>query len=271
MRATHLILFVFAAFFAASDAQAGEHRTEATLWGSEASMSRQHRVAQELDLTFVRSHFDFPRLLGEGSLVALSGNADYEVIAEYPFARPEVRLFVERIADQYHRATGEKLVVTSLARPTTRQPRNSHPLSVHPAGLAIDLRMSSSARAREWLEDTLLKLEEAGLLDVTRERHPPHYHIALFPISYLSYLENRLGDVPLRDSAAVYVPPSLAHSSAQRPQTANAAVAADEDGPFYAGFLVDPNDREQMSLVAVLPLLGILIGALGFRRKTRLV
>ena len=274
MRASSLVLFLLAAALLSVRAHAEGFRAEATIYGSEASMARQHRVAKELDLTFVRHRTDFPRLLAEGALVALSGNADYDVIAEFPFARPEIRLFVERLADQYHSATGEKLVVTSLARPTTRQPRNSHHLSVHPAGMAIDLRMSSTASSRRWLETTLLNLERAGVLDVTRERYPPHYHVAVFPDQYRNYLERRLGDVPLRDSAAVFTPsrpqsPS-SYGGANEPGTIGASASTD-DAPFYTAFLIDPENDEQMSVVAVLPFICILIGAFGFRRKTRLV
>ena len=35
----------------------------------------------------------------------------------FPFARPEVELFVQRLSGQYRRACGEQLVVTSLTRP----------------------------------------------------------------------------------------------------------------------------------------------------------
>src|SRR5690606_4402484 len=86
----------------------------------------------------------------------------------------------------------EKLVVTSLTRPASSQPRNSHALSVHPTGMAVDLRISQRAASREWLENTLLSLEADGLLDVTRERNPPHYHVALFPEAYMAHVERLL-------------------------------------------------------------------------------
>ncbi len=49
--------------------------------------------------------------------------------------------------------------------------------------------MSKRAACRSWLENTLLALERQGLLDVTRERWPPHYHAALFPVSYMAHVE----------------------------------------------------------------------------------
>ena len=34
----------------------------------------------------------------------------------------------------------------------------------------------------------MLSLEEAGLLEATRERYPPHYHIAVYPKPYARYV-----------------------------------------------------------------------------------
>lgn len=45
---------------------------------------------------------------------------------------------------------------------------------------------------RNWLESTLLYLEEAGVLEATRERRPPHFHVAVFPDQYGGYVERLL-------------------------------------------------------------------------------
>lgn len=173
----------------AAPAWAGE--VPVTLRGSPASMERQNAVAKENDLAFVRTRAELRALEREGELVRLRGNADYTFAkgVSGPVARPEVRTFVERLAAQYRDGCGERLVVTSLTRPSSRQPGNAHQLSVHPAGIAVDLRVSRKAACRGWLEGTLLSLERRGLLDVTRERNPPHYHVALFPDAYGAYLE----------------------------------------------------------------------------------
>lgn len=166
-----------------------------TLKGSPASMQRQNRVAKQAGFLFVESTDALQKLVDEGQLVAIPGNADYEVKAtvSHKVAQPEMRLFIERLAEQYRAATGEQLVVTSLTRTQSRQPGNAHELSVHPTGMAVDLRVSSRRASRAWLEAVLLKLERQGLLDVTRERWPPHYHVALFPETYRSYVEGMIG------------------------------------------------------------------------------
>lgn len=170
-----------------------------TLRGSPASMERQNRVAREHGLAFIRTPAEVRELEARGELVRLEPGADYGMLdgISHPVAHPVTRAFLERTAAGYREACGERLVVTSLTRPTSRQPANSHPLSVHPTGIAVDLRISQRAACRNWLERGLLALEAEGVLDITREQRPPHYHVALFPAAYLAYLERI--EPPLRE------------------------------------------------------------------------
>ena len=157
----------------------------AELRGSRASMAHQHGVATELDYTFIATPRQVREYVKEGHLEPVPGSEDYRLSGvSFPYARAEVRLFVERLAAQYRAETGTPLVVTSLTRPSTLQPSNASELSVHPAGMAVDLRIPPTARHRAWLERTLDALEEAGVIDVTREHTPPHFHVAVFPEAY---------------------------------------------------------------------------------------
>ena len=168
-----------------------------SLAGSAASLDRQNRSARAHDYTFLADRSQVRRFVAAGYLVSVMPSADLDLHrVSYPYARPEVRLFLERLASQYRRACGERLVVTSLTRPVSEQPRNASDRSVHPTGMAVDLRRSWSRRCRSWLEQVLLDLEGARILEVTRERRPAHYHIALFPRAYTGYLERR--GVPFR-------------------------------------------------------------------------
>lgn len=169
------------------------------LRGSLPSMERQNRVAVQAGLPFARTFGDIERLVDAGEFVLVTGNESYDLRSglRSHAARPELRLFIERLAAEYHEATGEKLVVTSLVRPQSSQPRNAHRLSVHPAGIAVDLRISQRQASRAWIERRLLEMERQGLLDITRERHPPHYHVALFPDAYLAYVEEEIGPIKL--------------------------------------------------------------------------
>ena len=181
---------------------AGAHSAEAqSLKGSKASLAKQSRSARQHDYTYLRTSSQVREFARRGLIVRLSGNSNYRVAdVSFPYARTEVKTFVERLGRQYRNACGERLVVTSLTRPTSRQPRNASPLSVHPTGMALDLRRSGRPACRAYLEKTLLTLEGRGVLEATRENHPPHYHVALFPQPYVRYLASR-GEAPGVESA----------------------------------------------------------------------
>lgn len=168
-----------------------------SLRGSKASLDLQNRVAAEHDFTYLGSRAQMQRFVEAGYLVRVRSNGDYRLKRESPaYARPEVVLFIERLGKQYHRACGQQLVVTSLTRPKSRQPRNASSRSVHPTGMAVDLRRTNNRGCRGWLEGTLLYLEGEGVIEATRESRPPHYHIAVFPDQYARYVEARAGLPP---------------------------------------------------------------------------
>jgi hypothetical protein len=148
-------------------------------------------VARQHDYTYIQSSQQVRRFVDAGYLVRVRSTSNYTVKAgvPFPYSRPEVALFIERLGEQYRSACGETLVVTSLTRPTSRQPRNASPRSVHPTGMALDLRRSSRNACRSWLEGALMHLEGQGVLEATYERRPPHYHVALFPTQYDAYVE----------------------------------------------------------------------------------
>ena len=153
-----------------------------SLSGSWASMNKQVTEAARHDYHYIKDPSEIQRFLDRGELVPIPGNRDYFLKeVSYPYARPEVRDFITLLAERYRDSCGEQLVVTSLLRPQNRQPRNASRRSVHPTGMALDLRRSWSRRCRQQLEQMLLRFEARGVLDVTLERNPYHYHIALFP------------------------------------------------------------------------------------------
>lgn len=165
-----------------------------SLRGSVRSLDLQNRIARQHDFTYLRSTSHVKRFVNAGYLVPMTSSPSVLVKrVSFPYTRPEVRLFVERLGTQYHAACGERLVVTSLTRPRSRQPGNASPRSVHPTGMAVDLRRSGRASCRRWLEETLLYLEDQKVLEATRERRPPHYHVAIFPRPYATYVERITG------------------------------------------------------------------------------
>ncbi len=160
-----------------------------TLRGSHESVERQHRVAVQQDYSFLQNSADVSRFVRLGLLVPMRGGAHYDLAGvSFPYARTAIRTFVERLSAQYEAACGERLVVTSLTRPIGRQPANASDESVHPTGMAVDLRVSHARTCRSWLERTLLSLEGLGVVEATREHTPSHYHVAVFPGQYTGYI-----------------------------------------------------------------------------------
>ena len=180
------ILVLLAGGAAASDVAAAN---EVSLRGSAASLDEQNDQAERHDFTYVREAAQLRRFVGAGLLVPVRANGDYRLKdVSFPYARPEVSLFIERLSGQYRRACGRQLVITSLTRPLADQPRNASPRSVHPTGMALDVRRPTDPTCRAWLESTLLYLEERSVIEATLERAPPHYHVAVFAQDYASYV-----------------------------------------------------------------------------------
>ena len=252
MIATLLLVLTVAAALPASAAE-----VPASLRGSPASMVRQNQVAKESDYSFLRDGAEVRRFVAKGLLVPVDGDANYRTSkVSFPYARPEVATFIERLGAQYRDRCGERMVVTSLTRPKVSQPGNAHELSVHPAGMAVDLRISRSAACRTWLEATLLSLERRGLLDVTRERNPPHYHVAVFPDAYGAHLRRLHADSLARAGTSVASKSDDETSSvdeAYEPRPIDLAAADLSPDPMAGG---DDDDTAAWAVLAALLLIG---------------
>ena len=147
------------------------------------------RCSQRHDFTVLRDPRQLKRFGGLKLLVPVQANNDFIFKdVSFPYARPEVQLFIGRLSSQYRRACGERLVVTSLTRPRSHQPLNASTRSVHPTGMALDLRRPRRGPCRQWLERVLLSLEGHRVLEATLEHRPPHFHVAVFPVAYRQYV-----------------------------------------------------------------------------------
>ncbi|HUF75314.1 MAG TPA: DUF5715 family protein [Longimicrobiales bacterium] len=201
--AASLVLAVVAVLAASSPLHAQSLR------GSTVSLDRQNRIARQHDYTFIDTGERVRYFASQGWLVEVEPTDDFLLRGvSFPYARTEVEVFLRRLSSQYRAACGERLVVTSLTRPTTRQPRNASDRSVHPTGMAVDLRYSRNRTCRAWLERVLSQLEGAGVIEATRERFPVHYHVAVFPRQYASYV----AALNSREAAPVPVQARLAYT-----------------------------------------------------------
>ena len=142
---------------------------------------------------------------------------------DYPFVIPNTKRFVDSLAAAYHAACGERLVVTSGARPTELQPRNASPLSVHPTGMAVDFHKPTGA-CLVWLRTSLLSLEQRHVIEATEERHPPHFHVAVL---------NQLPERRAAQLASATLSKPLPGAPTGRVQAASGEVAGPTKGSTY--------------------------------------
>lgn len=199
-----------------------------SLRGSAASVNRIYSQALSHSLRFYPSASAIREAASGGTLRRLEPNADFRMVdVSYPYLVPSTHTFVVRLATQYRSACGEQMVVTSATRPTTMRLINSSDKSVHPTGMAVDLRKPSNSRCLSWLRNTLGALEAAGVLDAVEEHNPAHFHVAVFPRQYAQYVENR-GGRPTVTLASVAAAPAA--SSSARSATSSSTTYAVRSG-----------------------------------------
>jgi hypothetical protein len=167
-----------------------------TLRGSAASVDLMYTTAQMRDLQFLRTTDDVYSAVRAGTLKLISVTEDLDIEkTAFPFVLPNTLRFADSLAAQYHAGCGERIVVTSGARPIDKQPRNASPKSVHPTGMAIDFRRPKTPVCLEWLRKSLIALEDAHVVEATEEKHPPHFHVAVLKQSHVPHIQMAAGEV----------------------------------------------------------------------------
>lgn len=167
-----------------------------------ASLDRQNAQAHRQRFSYLETPAQVRRFVDLGYLVPIRSNQDFVVKEgiQFAYARPAVKTFLERFGRRFHDTCGEQMVVTSLTRPRSQRLHNSSVRSVHPTGMAMDIRLPWSRTCRGWAEGVLYSLEAEGLIEANREHHPPHYHVAVFPDPYLAYVARvERGESPRED------------------------------------------------------------------------
>ncbi len=170
----------------------GSTASAQSLRGSRRAVHKPYSYATLHELPFSRTSRDVKRRLHEGYLLRLGASPDYRTHdVSFPYVTRTTLTFVRRLAAQYHRGCGERLVITSAVRPESMQPANSSEYSVHPAGIAVDFRKPRNAKCLRWLRRNLLIIEKRGDIEATEEHHPAHFHVVVIPESYKEYLASR--------------------------------------------------------------------------------
>ncbi|MES2177215.1 MAG: DUF5715 family protein [Gemmatimonadota bacterium] len=186
MRSLILAFATIAALAARADAQRRHGKTgraplPLALHGSKASVEKMYGFARLHRMPFYLTQTNVDTAIARGRLVPLSGDAAYEMTrgVGFSYATRETKAFVSAFARQFAMACDSPLTVTSAARPLNRQPRNANPHSVHPAGIAVDIRRPPSGPCLTWVRGALATLEAQGIVEATEERRPVHLHIAV--------------------------------------------------------------------------------------------
>jgi hypothetical protein len=171
-----------AAVRGARTAKAARRAGSATLRGSRAAVDNAYHRAKRDGLPFARSRREIERRAREGDYVALSRSSRAYRLrgVTVPYVRPATRAFVASFGADYRRSCGEPLTVTSAMRPTSMHLANSVQKTVHPTGMAVDLRAPRGGRCRAFMRTALLGLERRGVVNATEERHPAHFHVVVF-------------------------------------------------------------------------------------------
>ena len=151
-----------------------------TLRGSPESVDLMYTSAHDKDLAFLHSRNDIWEAAGnrELSMISINENLTLQRV-KFPFVLPATLAFADSFAVAYRAGCGERLVVTSGARPEAEQPRNASPKSVHPTGMAVDFRKPRTEPCLQWMRANLLALENRHVIEATEEMHPPHFHVAV--------------------------------------------------------------------------------------------
>ena len=183
LRAAGTIAVAVAVLASTADAQrrARSNTRPDALRGSKESVEKMYDFAQRYRYPFYLTPTNIDSAIAHGRLVELTGDSTYELTrgVQENYATREAKQFVTMFAPQYLYACGTPLMVTSAARALSRQPRNANPHSVHPAGIAVDLRRPPAGPCLNWVRGALTQLEARGIIEATEERHPVHLHIAV--------------------------------------------------------------------------------------------
>ena len=149
--------------------------------GKKRIARQQYLYAKAHDLEFSLNSVQFWGMVNGKILVPLKSTpheAPLRAVFDTPFVLPATAEFTRNLALAHHEAKCGRLYVTGGGR--FRVFRNSSEYSVHPAGMAVDIRIRDlSRRCYNNLSRLLYNAEAERVADTTRERWPPHFHVVV--------------------------------------------------------------------------------------------
>jgi len=189
---------------------------------SRDSLLRQNEEIDRLELPRIQNEAELEQLVATGDLVPIVANRDLRIAPSLDpkrrYCRPWTRDFLQDVSAAYYEQFHNQLQVNSAVRTVQvqkklrRHNRNAAPekgetASSHLAGITVDIQRRGMTRQQiQWMEQYLLPLKEAGLVEPEEERHQWVFHVAVSG-RYTDWREARMlagarqNDEPEADSA----------------------------------------------------------------------
>lgn len=185
---------------------------------SHESLLRQNEEIDRLDLPRIQDDDELERLKLSGDLVPIEPGQtlriDPRLDPDRRFCRPWTRDFVTDLSAAYYKQFHDQIQVNSAVRTVQvqkklrRHNRNAAPetgdtASSHLAGITVDLQRRGMTKAEiKWVEEYIVPLRDAGLVEPEEERHQWVFHIAVSG-RYADYHEAQFGgEQPQSESIA---------------------------------------------------------------------
>jgi Family of unknown function (DUF5715) len=207
-------------------------RTRRVAWNpvfrpSHDSLLRQNLEIDRMDLPRIQNDEELEQLKASQDLVPIIASKtlrfDPRLAPNRRYCRPWTRDFLGDISEAYYQQFHASLQVNSAVRTVQvqkklrRHNRNAAPetgetASSHLAGITVDIQRRGMTKAQvQWMEQYIMPLKDAGLVEPEEERHQWVFHVAVSG-RYADWRESKMAVATSSDEASI--PDSIAVPSA---------------------------------------------------------
>lgn len=176
---------------------------------SHDSLLRQNAEIDRLELPRIQDDSELQQLIASADLVPIEPNESLRIDPRLDpnrrYCRPWTRDFLEDLSNAYYDQFHSQIQVNSAVRTVKvqkkliRHNRNAAPYqgdtaSSHLAGITVDIQRRGMTRQQiQWVEQYLMPMRDAGLIEPEEERHQWVFHIAVSG-RYADWRDGRSGD-----------------------------------------------------------------------------
>ena len=144
------------------------------------SIGYQYLYALAHEIPFLETPKAVDEAFARGELMDLRENPNlrfYKV--SYYYVKPSTKIWLDKFEFESRPVCGDELWVTSAMRPVNMKLWNSSPISVHPTGMAVDLRIPKRNDCYKWFLSHFDRDKKLGLIDYIIEKVEPNFHVAV--------------------------------------------------------------------------------------------